>query len=388
MAESSNRNLPASARKLSRAREEGQVARSRDLSHLAIVGGGGAVLLAAGPWLLESVQRLLLAGLRFEVRDATEPEAMLMRLSEVTGAFLTIVVPMGVVVALLSAAAAVASGGWNLTFKTLGFKLSHLDPITGFGRMFTGSHLGNLLKACALALVIGAIGGLYLSTHMAEFHATLAMPLPTALAHTGQALVAGLGLLVLALGVSSAIDVPLQRHLLANQLKMSIEEVKQEMKDAEGNVEVKAKVKARMREVVRRRMFAAVPQADLVVMNPTHYAVALKYDDTRMGAPRVVAKGADLIALRIRDIAQESRVPVLRAPALARALYAHTELDDEIPARLFTAVAQVLAHVYQLRAALAGRGAWPAELPDIAVPPDLDPHQLHPGRAQPMEADA
>jgi flagellar biosynthetic protein FlhB len=162
--------------------------------------------------------------------------------------------------------------------------------------------------------------------------------------------------------------------LLARRLKMSVVEFKQEYKELEGNAEVKAKVKARMREMAGRRMLAAVPGADLVVMNPTHYAVALKYDDTKMAAPRVVAKGADLLAMRIRDVAQEAKVPVLQAPALARALYAHAEVDQEIPARLFAAVAQVLAHVYQLRAALTGRVAAPAELPPIEVPADLDPH--------------
>jgi flagellar biosynthetic protein FlhB len=155
---------------------------------------------------------------------------------------------------------------------------------------------------------------------------------------------------------------------------MSAAELKQEQRELEGNVEVKAKVRARMREMTKRRMLAAVPKADLVVMNPTHYAVALRYDDTTMAAPRVVAKGADFLAMKIRDVAKESKVPVLQAPVLARALYAHAELDREIPAALFAAVAQVLAYVYQLRAALAGRGAMPGDLPMLQVPSELDPH--------------
>jgi flagellar biosynthetic protein FlhB len=175
--------------------------------------------------------------------------------------------------------------------------------------------------------------------------------------------------------VFAAIDVPLQRFNLANRLKMSHQEAKQENKEAEGNIEVKGRIKARMREMSRKRMLAAVPTADLVVMNPTHYAVALKYQEGQMAAPRVVAKGADLLALKIRDIANEHKVPVLQAAPLARALYTHTELDHEIPARLFSAVAQVLAYVFQLRAAMAGRGAMPADLPPIVVPPDLDPLQ-------------
>ena len=155
---------------------------------------------------------------------------------------------------------------------------------------------------------------------------------------------------------------------------MSRQDLKQEQKELEGNAEVKGKVKARMREMTQRRMMAAVPKADLVVMNPTHYAVALKYDDQRMGAPRVVAKGADLIALKIRDLAKDSKVPVLEAPVLARALYAHAEVDHEIPAALFAAVAQVLAYVYQLRAAMSGKVPMPGELPPLDVPAELDPH--------------
>lgn len=185
-----------------------------------------------------------------------------------------------------------------------------------------------------------------------------------------------------------SIDVPLQRLMLANRLKMSHQEAKQEHKEAEGNMEVKGRIKQRMREMARKRMLAAVPTADLVVMNPTHFAVALKYEEGRAAAPRVVAKGADLLAFKIRDIAREHKVPVLQAPPLARALYAHTKVDHEIPARLFSAVAQVLAYVYQLRAALAGRGAWPADLPPIAVPPDLDPLTADAAKAAAADAAA
>jgi flagellar biosynthetic protein FlhB len=373
MADAQDRNLPASERKIRRAREDGQVARSRDLAHLAIVGGGGAALFAAAPWLLESMQALLIGGLRFGARELTTPQAMLERLGELTLAFVWILLPMGAVVLALAVGAGVASGGWNFTGKPLMPKFSHLDPLAGMARMFKRDHLGNLAKAVLLALLLGIVGGAYLWTHVAEFHDALTMSLPVALRHTGQALVGGLGLAVLLLLVAAVIDVPLQRQMLARRLKMSITEVKQELKDSEGNVEVKAKVKARMLEMARRRMLAAVPDADLVVMNPTHYAVALKYDESKMAAPRVVAKGADLLALKIRAVARDAKVPVLQEPPLARALYAHTELDQEIPARLFAAVAQVLAYVYQLRAALAGRGAMPAE-PHVDVPADLDPN--------------
>jgi flagellar biosynthesis protein FlhB len=179
---------------------------------------------------------------------------------------------------------------------------------------------------------------------------------------------------VLTLGAFALVDVPLQRFMLMDKLKMSHQEAKQEHKEVEGNAEVKGKMKLRMREMVNGRMLAAVPRADLVVMNPTHYAVALKYDDKTMAAPQVIAKGADLIAMRIRDMAKEHQVPVLQSPMLARALYAHTEIDQQVPAALFNAVAQVLAYVYRLRAALRGEGPMPGEPPKPDVPVELDPH--------------
>ena len=340
-------------------------------------------MLAAAPWLLDRTQNLLSAGLHFDARDVMRPDAMLQRLGELALALLGILVPIGVVALGLAVLAALAAGGWNFTLKALAPQFNRLDPLSGLGRMVSRDHLGNLLKSCLLAAVLGAIGTAYLWTHLGEFHDALKMSLPGALGHIGQSLVAGTGLMVLALLVAALVDVPLQRLLLARRLKMSVQEHKQEHKEVEGNADIKAKVKARMREMAKRRMMAAVPKADLVVMNPTHYAVALKYDEGQMAAPRVVAMGADLVALRIRDLAKASKVPVLQAPALARALYAHSDLDQEIPARLFSAVAQVLAHVYQLRAALSGRSAMPADLPEIAVPPDLDPHNPPPAEDHP-----
>jgi flagellar biosynthetic protein FlhB len=275
----------------------------------------------------------------------------------------------------VAAAVAVAGGGWNFTFKPLQPKFAMLNPLSGVARLFSKQQLIDALKAVVLALLLFTIGGLYLRAHLGDFAALLGMSLPAAAGNAAQIVLGGLLLLVLVLAVFAAVDLPLQRHLLAEKLKMSHQEAKQEHKESEGNQEVKGKQKARMREMTKRRMLAAVPKADLVVMNPTHYAVALKYEDGKMAAPRVVAKGADLLALRIRDVAKGAQVPVLQAPVLARALYAHTKLDAEIPAALFAAVAQVLAYVYRLRAALAGQGADPGELPELPVPAELDPHQ-------------
>jgi flagellar biosynthetic protein FlhB len=369
-----DKNLPASPRKLEKARSEGQVARSRDLGHFAAIAGGGAALVVVAPrvsdWLRESLAR----SLRFDGAQALRDDAMTAQLLGWTTTLLWAVVPFGLVMVAFAIVSALAMGGWTWTFKPLGPKFHVLDPLSGLGRVFSKQQVIDALKASVLALVLGTIAAFWLSRHVHELVGVLALPLPTAIAAAAATVVAGMGLILLALAVFASVDVPLQKRLHGERLKMSHQELKQEHKESEGNSEVKGKVRARMREMTKRRMIAAVPKADLVVMNPTHYAVALKYDDKIMGAPRVVAKGADLLALRIRDVAKDSQVPVLEAPVLARALYAHAELDREIPTALFAAVAQVLAYVYQLRAALSGHAPMPGALPALDVPAELDPH--------------
>jgi len=369
-----DRHLPATPRKIQKSREDGQVARSRDLGHFGAIAAGGGLLVALAPAFTGALKELITAGLRFDRAALAGTAPMHERLGEAVASMLLPVLVIGVALALVALLAGMLSGGWNWTFKPLQPKFDKLNPLSGLGRVFSKHQLLDTLKACLLALVLGTIGALWLRSHAQDFVATLALPLPAAIGQGADTLQSGLLLLVIALALFALIDVPWQRYRLLERLKMSHQEVKEEMRQLEGNLEIKSKMRARMREAAQRRMLAAVPKADIVVMNPTHYAVALKYDDQSMAAPRVVAKGADLIALRIRDLAKESKVPVLQAPPLARALYAHTEIDQEVPAALFAAVAQVLAWVYQLRAAMAGQGAMPAELPPLPVPAELDPH--------------
>jgi flagellar biosynthetic protein FlhB len=248
--------------------------------------------------------------------------------------------------------------------------------------MLGGEQLVDTLKSCLLALLLGGVGVFYLLTNLPRFAEAMSLPLPAAMGHAGSVVLGGMWLVVLTLGLFAIVDVPLQRHQLAERLKMSVQELKQEQREVEGSAEIKSRLRSRMRELGHRRMLAAVPSADLVIMNPTHFAVALKYQEGLMSAPRVVAKGADLMAMRIRDAATAAKVPVLQAAPLARALYAHAELDAAVPAALFGAVAQVLAHVYQLRAHLQGRGAAPAPLPELKVPPELDPLHHKPEAAE------
>ncbi len=373
-----DRNLPASQRKLEKAREEGQLARSRDLSHFASIAAGGAVVVFMGPTIATELQRVLGEGLSFDGATLANPAAMGERLMSLALAFLAVVLPIGALMIVVAVGAALLAGGWVWTLKPLMPSFGKLDPLAGLPRLVSKRQLGDAMKACLLALLIGGVATFYMSRHLDTIAGILSLPLPAALSHAGHALMGGLAFVVLLLGVFALVDVPLQRQLHLSRLKMSHQEAKQENKELEGNTEVKSKVKALMRERANRRMIAAVPRADLVVMNPTHYAVALKYDESTMGAPRVIAKGADLLAMRIRDAANDHKVPVLQAPVLARALYAHAEVDREIPAALFAAVAQVLAYVYQLRAALTGAAPMPGELPELSVPPELDPKSRDP----------
>jgi flagellar biosynthesis protein FlhB len=371
---SQDRNLPASQRKLNKAREEGQVARSRDLGHFVAIAVCGALLVTLSPLLADWMKQTLMQGLKFDSTAVQDIGFMGERLMELTIRLMFVIVPIGGVMMIAGVGANIAIGGWNWTLKPLMPQFGKLNPLTGLPGLLSKDKLIDAAKGSALALILGGIGAMYLKSHVDSFSVLLAMPLPAAIRQALDSMVGGLGLLLLALAVFAAIDVPLQRYQHAQRLKMSYAELKQEHKELEGNQEIKSKVRARMREMTKRRMLAAVPKADLIVMNPTHYAVALKYDDTKMGAPRVVAKGMDLLAMKIRDLATESKVPVLQSPVLARALYAHAELDREIPAALFAAVAQVLAYVYQLRAALAGKAAMPNAVPEVDVPAELDPN--------------
>ncbi|MEI2679859.1 MAG: flagellar type III secretion system protein FlhB [Burkholderiaceae bacterium] len=369
-----DRNLPASARKLKKAREEGNVPRSRDFGHFAALAGGGLGLVVMMPTLVGWTREGLSRGLSFGAGSRGAPSVMFDLLADLLAMMLWVVVPMGLWMTALGIASALAVGGWNWTLKPLMPKGTPFKPIAGLGRMFSKQQMVDATKASVLALLLGTVGCVYLYSHVDEFRGLVSMPLSAGLTQAGSAIQGGLWLLLGVLALFAVVDAPLQRYLNASKLKMSAQEQKQEYKESEGSQEVKGRRKQLMREMSRRRMLAAVPTADLVVMNPTHYAVALKYDEARMGAPRVVAKGADILAMTIRDTARAAHVPVLQAPVLARALYAHAEVDREIPTALFAAVAQVLAYVYQLRAAMSGRGAMPPDLPELSVPPELDPH--------------
>ena len=374
MESSQEKSLPASERKLQKARQDGQGARSRDLSHLAILGAGAACMLLLAPELMKHMQRAMSQQLAFDAATVMTPGAMLQRLS----GMVLIGVIASIVFATLTSSAALASavgaGGWIMSFKPITPQFSRLNPLSGFANLFSKQQMANVAKMVLLTGILAYVAWRYMGNSLESVAMLVLQPSPLAIRQVGDWLTSGMSLLLLVVFLAALIDVPLQAYFFKARLKMSHEEVKQEHKESDGNPHTKGRIRQKQREIADRASIAAVPKADFVVMNPTHYAVALKYDDKTMSAPQVIARGTDLIAMKIRDVAREHSVPVLQSPMLARALYAHAELDQAIPAQLYTAVAQVLAYVYRLKAALRGEGRMPDSLVEPHVPPELDPH--------------
>lgn len=382
-----DRQLDPSQRRLEQAREQGQVARSRDLSHVIALGAGCGLMLAAGPAAVETCIRVMRTGLTFDRLTSMESATLMQRLSAATTDGAMVVLPAGLALMIAAVAAALALGGWVFSMKPVAPKFERLNPMSAWERIASKHALLGTLKLAVLATVLVAVAWLYLSQRMMSFVGAMSVPLPAALGHVGGLIMSGLLMMLLVLAAVAAADVPLQLWRHRSGLKMTLEEVKQEHKEMEGDPHVKGRIRSLQREAAKKRMLSKVPTASVVVTNPTHYAVALLYDENSFGAPRVVAKGADHMAARIREIAAEHQVPLLEAPPLARALYAHTELDREIPAALYTAVAQVLAYVFQLRQSMVGRAPAPRPLAAVDVPAELDPANK-PSAPDGAEADA
>ena len=369
-----DKNLPATPRRLQKAREEGQIPRSRDLTHIAVLGGGAVALTILAPWGYQQLRQSLRSGFAFTHDSLQHPEGLTEYLSQGVTQALMAYLPIGVLVAMVVVLATVASGAYVYSTKPLMPDFSKIGILSGFQRMFSRQQFFEVLKLIAITILLSVVGGLFLKAHLFDFGTLMLRPLESSIVQMGEWFKTGVGALLSVVALIAVIDVPLQHFLHRQRLKMSLQEVKDEHKESDGNPQLKGKMRQRQREIAMGNSVSRVPKADLVVMNPTHYAVALQYDESTMVAPHVIAKGTDLVAMRIRDMAKEHDVPVLQSPMLARALYAHTELDQQVPAALFTAVAQVLAYVFRLRAALRGEGPMPGEPPRPDVPVELDPH--------------
>ena len=338
-------------RRLERAREAGQVPRSRDLAAAAVLFSTALALKLLGPYSGGQLRGMLSNSLALRPGESLDESRALATIGNATAHALLAAAPLWGACLLAALAAPLAVGGWNFTLQALAPDLNRLNPIAGFGRMFSARGAVELLKAFLKFLLIAAVGAAVL-WHRAPEIAALGSAAPeTALARAGSLIGAAFLKLAGAVFVIAAADVPWQLWQHARRMRMTRTEVREEMKESEGSPETKGRIRGIQRELARRRMMAEVPKADVVVVNPTHYAVALRYVEQRMRAPVVVAKGLDLIAARIREVAAEHRVPVFEAPPLARALYRHVEIGAEIPAALYVAVAQVLTYLAQLRQA-------------------------------------
>jgi flagellar biosynthetic protein FlhB len=359
------RTEPPSQRRLEKAREEGQVAQSRELVAFLVMAAAVGGFWGLGSWLTQRAGGILRHGLSFG-RDAA--------FAELSWEALLLAAPLFLLTVVAALAAPLVLGGWLFSPKALAPNFGRMNPLRGVKRMFSWHSLGELVKAILKALLIGGVIYWVVSRERDQLFALILQPIDTALPAFGQMVIFAAVALVAGLAVIAAIDVPFQLWRYYAGLRMTREELRQEMKELEGDPQLKARIRSQQREMARRRMMAEVPKADVVVTNPTHYAVALKYDRERMGAPQVVAKGMNLVAEKIRSIAAEHHVPVLEAPPLARALHRHTDIGDQIPAALYTAVAEVLAYVYQLGQYVSGGVPQPPMPPSvIAVPAGMDP---------------
>jgi flagellar biosynthetic protein FlhB len=370
---SQDRNLPASERKLQKARSDGQVARSTDLTHLAVLGAGAAAVMTLSPLLFERLKLALSQQLSFDATTVLQTGTMLTRLQDMVLAGLMGSVVFAVIIMAAIILSSITAGGWVASLKPVMPDLSRLSPLQGISGLFSKKKLAEVVKMTVVSVILIVIAATFLKSSISTIATLVLQPSTSALRHLMDWLTTGMGLLLLVILVVAMIDLPLQSFLHKSQLKMSLQEVKDEHKESDGNPQMKGHRRAKQRELAQRSSIRAVPKADFVVMNPTHYAVAIQYDETTMGAPRVISKGADLLAMKIRDIAKAHDIPVLQSPPLARALYANAELDENIPATLYAAVAQVLAYVYRLKAAMRGEGPMPDEVPAPFVPPELDP---------------
>ncbi len=383
-----DRQLPASERRLQKAREEGRVPRSRDFGHFAMLGGALLAAAALGPGLAQASIEMVRDAMRFGRPEALAAERLPLLFASVgLDAFLALLPLLGAF-ALAAIAASAIPGGVVFSGKALKVDASKLSPIAGLKRIFSIRGSVELLKLIVLAIALIAVSAWFVSSSLAEFAGLATWPLAQAL-RSGSALMgAGLTTLLAVLATVALVDLPFQWFRHRSELRMTHQEARQETKESDGDPMLRSRIRQRQREIASRRMLAAVPAADVVVTNPTHYAVAIRYDETKGGAPRVVAKGVDLVAGRIREVARAASVPLVQAPPLARALYAHVELDREIPVALYNAVAQVLAYVHQLRHWVPGRSAAP-RMPEVfEVPEALDPANSAQPRAGATRAQA
>lgn len=366
----------ASARRLEQAREEGQVPRSREVGTFLVLVVAAAAFWLVGPWMVQRVAGIFRRGLIVDHGMATEPALMLVRLADISLDTLLSFSPLFGALIIAALLSPFFVGSWNFSPKALQPDLSRLNPLKGLSRLVSWNGLVELIKAVVKSSLVGGVAILVLWSESGDLLAMFAQSVEVALSSAGQLLSFSFLAIVSAMLLIVLVDVPFQIWQYHDKLKMTREEVKKEGRELEGNPEVKGRIRQLQREAARKRMMAAVPAADVIVTNPSHYAVALAYK-AGMGAPKLLAKGRGEVALKIREIGAAHAVPTVEAAPLARALYRHAELDQEIPVALYGAVAEVLAYVYQLSSWREAGGSYPLPPRAIAVPAELVPEALH-----------
>lgn len=354
------------------AREKGEIARSKELNTLAIMLAGAGALLVFGGALAQEMMDLMRLNFSLSREVVLDQRSMGTYLLHSGQIALLAIQPVMITLLLAALIGPISLGGWLFSAGTMAPKFSRMNPGAGLKRMFSAKAIAELLKALAKFFVVLFVALLVLSADIDDLLRIAHEPLDRAIIHSLQ--VVGWSSLWMACGliIIAVVDVPIQLWESIKKLKMTKQEVRDEHKDQEGRPEVKQRIRQLQREMSQRRMMAAIPDADVVITNPTHYAVALKYDPDKSGAPMLVAKGSDFLALKIREIAAANEILLLESPALARSIYYSTELEQEIPGGLYLAVAQVLAYVYQIRQYRAGKGKRPEPLKDdLPIPADL-----------------
>ena len=368
---SSEKSQEPTAKRLEQAREEGNVARSRELNTMAILLAGSAGLLIFGSYMVHTLAGLMDHNLLLSRSDVFDTSAMLRHLNISVMEGMRALLPIFLVLLVASILGPLALGGWNLSFKAVMPKASRMNPLSGLKRMFGARSLMELAKAAAKVLVVAAIALLIFIVNRDRIFALSGEPLLPAMQHTMSILGWAVLGMSCAMILITFIDVPFQIHSHTQKLRMTLQQVKDEMKDSEGKPEVKQRLRQLQYEMTQNRMMQNLPQADVVITNPQHYAVALRYQQGGHTAPVLIAKGVDLIALKIREVAGEHNITIIESPVLARAIFYNTRLEEEIPEGLYKAVAQVLAYVFQLRQYRPGQGPRPVLSADLPVPEEL-----------------
>jgi len=370
-ADREDRTEAPSAKRLREARERGDVPRSRELANVAVLGATVIAMMASSGYVARTSLGWMRGALAFDAGIVGHPDRLLSHAAVLLGTSVLPILPLLAVALLACFISPLVMGGLVFSGQALQPNFDRLSPAAWLRRVYGQEGMAELLRSVLRVVIVGAVGTWAVRHALDAIPHLQRMPLEAAVSEGMTFMLRVLAAVVGAMGILALVDVPYQHWSWTQKHKMTKQELRDEYKETEGNPEVKGKVRQLAREMAQRRMMEAVPEADVIVTNPTHYAVALKYEAGRMRAPKVVAMGVDEIALRIREIGSAHRVAMVEAPPLARALYRNAKLDQEIPVQLYAAVAQVLSYVFQLRRWHPSHGPMP-RLATVAVDPSLD----------------